>query len=431
MSRWIGKGYQNIWLPYTQMQNAPEQLPVIGASDVRIKLSDGRELIDGVSSWWSVAHGYNHPHIIHKMSEQLQKLPHIMMAGLANEQTYKLAARLAKFSPDNLNKVVFADSGSTAVEVAMKIAVQFHLNKRSRREGFVFDDYPKKVKFLSFHGAYHGDSCGAMSISDIRGGMHSRMRDYVPSNYQLPLPKTQNDLDYIDKYLKEHARYIAAVFIEPLVQCAGGMKFYDASILQSIYDLSRKHNLLFIVDECATGFYRTGRRFACDYSSVEPDIMIVGKALTGGMVSLAAAITSDSIFEQFLGDTNDRALMHGLTFMGNPLACSAANASLDLFEEQNYSKMVENIERVMTRELKKCRQIKIVKDVRILGAIGVVEIDLDNFEKIKKIREEFVSEGVWLRPIANVVYVMPPLVIKEVDLIKITKAVFTVLSKLN
>lgn len=421
MSNYIKQGYEHIWLPYTQMQNAPEQIEVVSTKGVKIKLKDGKELIDGVSSWWSVAHGYNHPHITMAIAKQLKILPHIMMAGIANDQTYELANNIAKITPEGLNKVFFSDSGSTAIEVAMKIAVQFYINKNHNKTK------SDRTKFIAFSDSYHGDTAGAMSLADTRRGMHRKFSSYLMKNYHLNLPKTQSDLIKFEDFVKKNQLRTAAVIIEPLVQCAGGMKFHSPEILKAIYNITKKYNLLFIADECATGFYRTGKYFACNHANITPDIMVLGKALTGGFMTLAATIVTDEVYNQFLNDDLQFALMHGPTFMGNPLACSAANASIELFAKNNYEQKVGKINQILKRELEKCRSLPIVKDVRILGAIGVVEADL-KWKDVLDLRRDFVKEGIWLRPFGDVVYVMPPLVIKEADLVKITNAIFKLLT---
>lgn len=421
MTNFIKKGLPHIWLPYTQMQIAPEQLEVSSTNGVKIKLNDGRELIDGISSWWSVAHGYNHPDIVKAISDQAQILPHIMMAGLANEQTYKLAYNIAQITPDGLNKVFFSDSGSTAVEVAMKIAVQFYIN----RDHSQFKT--RRTKFISFQNSYHGDTAGAMSLADTKRGMHRKFSTYLMKNYNVPLPTNEKGLKQFDDFLRHNQYTTAGVFIEPLVQCAGGMKFHSPEILKAIYDITKKYNLLFIADECATGFYRTGKYFACNHAEITPDMMIIGKALTGGFMTLAATIVSDEIYNQFLSDDLKFALMHGPTFMGNPLACAAANASIELFAKNNYEKKVEKISQILKRELEKCRTLPMVKDVRVLGAIGVVEVSGFEINDIFKLRKDFAKDGIWLRPFGDVIYVMPPLVIKEADLVKITDAIFKLL----
>jgi adenosylmethionine-8-amino-7-oxononanoate aminotransferase len=412
MVNFIQKGQENVWLPYSQMQIAPKQLEVESTQGCQIKLKDGKVLIDGISSWWSVAHGYNHPKIVRAIKKQVQKLPHIMMAGLANDETYKLAYNLAQITPKNLTKVFFSDSGSTAVEVAMKMAVQYFINQNNN----------KKTKFVSFKNSYHGDTMGCMSLADLSSGMHKKFKHYLPENYSVDLPRSKDELSKFEDFLKKNKANIAGLIIEPLVQCAGGMKFHSTETLREIYKITKRHGLLFIADECAVAFYRVGKMFACEHAKISPDIMIVGKALTGGFCTLAATITSDEVFDKFLSDDLDNALMHGPTFMGNPLAASAANASLELFINGDYGKKVSAIEGLLIKELEKLKSYKKVRDVRVMGAIGVVEIDT-NLEEIFMLREYFVKNEVWLRPFANVIYIMPPLVITKKELLKITDSV--------
>jgi len=406
----------HIWLPYTQMQNHLPQLEVVGAKGSEIYLKDDKKLIDGVASWWCVAHGYQNSYIKNALKKQLENLSHIMLAGFANQQTYKLAHRLCKFS--KMDHVFFSDSGSTAVEVAMKISWQFYINCSE----------VEKTKFISFKNSYHGDTTGAMSLADLSSGMHKKFEKILLKNFSLELPKNQKDLHKFEKFLAENHAKIAGIFIEPLVQCAGGMKFSSAAILKEIHRLSNKYNILFIADECAVGFYRLGKKFSCDFANIKPDILILGKALTGGFLTLAATLVNKNIYQKFLGASLDLALMHGPTFMGNPLACAAANASLDLFEKNNYAKKVSAIEKILSAELEKCRSIKKVNDVRIFGAIGVVEIDL-TLQEIFSLRKEFIKHGIFLRPFSNVIYVMPALTISSVQLKKITNSIFTILSK--
>ncbi|MBU6339103.1 MAG: adenosylmethionine--8-amino-7-oxononanoate transaminase [Rickettsiales bacterium] len=399
----VDLGSNHIWLPYTQMQNHLPQLEVVKTKDSKIFLKDGRVLIDGISSWWSVAHGYNHPHIIKALIKQTKILPHIMLAGFANDETYKLAHRLCKFT--NMEKVFFSDSGSVAVEVAMKISWQYHINLGQK----------EKTKFISFKNSYHGDTSGAMSLADLDSGMHQKFKNILLKNFSLDLPQNQDDLNKFEEFIIKNKNILAGIFIEPMVQCAGGMKFHSAEILKAIFDIAKKHQILFIADECAVGFYRTGKKFACDHAKITPDILILGKALTGGVVSLAATLVKEKIFNSFLGNSLDLALMHGPTFMGNPLACAAANASLDLFEKIDYEKKVLSQEKLMKRELKKLQKINNVKDVRVLGSIGVVKINGD-WQKMIELRKKFVESGIFLRPFANCIYIMPALNITKVNL---------------
>ena len=414
----IKLGENHIWLPYTQMLNHLPQLEVLKTNGSKIYLKNGKILIDGISSWWAVAHGYNHPHIIKNLIKQAKKLPHIMLAGLANDATYQLAHRLAKFC--EMDKVFFSDSGSTAIEVAMKMAWQFHINCHNS----------DKKHFISFKNSYHGDTTGAMSLADLQSGMHKKFSEILLKNYCLDLPKNLEDFEFFENFLAQNNAKIAGIFIEPIVQCAGGMKFHTPQILEKILELSRKYNILTIVDECATGFYRTGKKFAFQHSKYHPDILCVGKALTGGVVGLSATLTSNKIFEKFLDISLDKALMHGPTFMGNALACSCANASLDLFENEDYQEKVAKIEVFLQKNLKKLNKFKKVKEVRAIGAIGVIEIKT-NWDEIKILRQKFIEKGVFLRPFGDVIYVMPPLNISSKDLAKIFKAIYEILEELN
>jgi adenosylmethionine-8-amino-7-oxononanoate aminotransferase len=414
MTKHLELGSKHIWLPYTQMQNHLPQLEIKTARGSKIFLHDGRVLLDGISSWWSTAHGYNHPHLVKEITKQVKVLPHVMLAGFAAESTYKLAHRLCKFA--EMGHVFFSDSGSTAVEVAMKICWQFHINCGES----------DKTKFISFKNSYHGDTTGAMSLADLDSGMHQKFQKILLENFSLDLPQNQNDLAIFEKFVAKNKNILAGIFIEPLVQCAGGMLFHSPEILRGIFDVAKKHKILFVADECAVGFYRLGKKFATNQAKISPDILVLGKALTGGTMTLAATLVSKKIFEKFLGNSLDLALMHGPTFMGNPLACAAANASLDLFEKINYEKKVLEIERILKTELEKCRNLKNVKDVRVLGALGVVEIEGD-FKKMLNLRQQFVAEGIFLRPFANCIYVMPALNIKKFELKKITGTILKIL----
>ena len=319
---WETEGFNHIWLPYTQMQTAPLPLPVISANGVRLTLADGRELIDGIASWWCACHGYQHPHLVKQISRQIDTLSHVMFAGLAHEPAYTLARRLVSITPKELSRVFFSDSGSIAVEVALKIAAQFWSNRQK----------PDKRKFIGFRNGYHGDTMGGMSLADPETGMHRVLNHYTPEQYVFDIPNNSTDLSSLAESLQEIKEMVAGLVIEPLVQAAGGMKFHSPEMLAEIHRLCKKHSILFIADEIATGFGRTGSMFACEEAGITPDIMCLGKALTGGMVGLAATLATEEVFEAFLSDRLETALMHGPTFMANPIACAAANASLDLFE---------------------------------------------------------------------------------------------------
>src|SRR5580692_6488358 len=354
----------HVWLPYTQMKTAPLPVPVVSASGVRLHLADGRELIDGISSWWTACHGYANSHILKSISAQLEKMPHVMFGGLAHEPAYRLASRLAAMLPANLNHVFFSESGSVAVEVALKMAVQFWLHQGERR-----------TKFVSFRGGYHGDTFATMAICDPEEGMHKLFRGVVPEQFVVDLPDSQENRDALDRLLSENSKEIAAVIIEPLVQGAGGMKFHDAAVLAELKSVSQQHNVLLIFDEIFTGFARTGSMFACEEANVTPDIICLGKALTGGTVPLAATVATDRVFRAFLSDDADDALMHGPTYMAYPLGCAAANASLDLFESEPRLQQVRAIETALREGLAPCRNLPGVVDVRVKGAIGVVQME--------------------------------------------------------
>jgi adenosylmethionine-8-amino-7-oxononanoate aminotransferase len=404
----------HVWLPYTQMKTATPPLPVVSASGVRLKLADGRELIDGISSWWTACHGYGHPHILKSVRDQLEHMSHVMFGGLAHRPAYLLASRLAALLPGDLNHVFFSESGSVAVEVALKMAVQFWLNQGQRR-----------TKFVSFRHAYHGDTFAAMSICDPEEGMHKLFRGVLPEQFVLELPDTAEKCEQFDAFLHHNRNEIAAVIIEPLIQGAGGMKFHDASVLEHLRELCDRHNLLLIFDEIFTGFGRTGTLFACEQAGVVPDMICLSKALTGGTMPLAATVASAKIFDAFRSDDPEMALMYGPTYMAYPLGCAAANASLDLFASEPRLAQVAAIEAQLREELARCRKAPGVVDVRVKGAVGAVQLSpqIDAVE----LRGRFVQKGVWIKPFGDVVYLTPPFVISPRDLSVLTLAVHDVL----
>ena len=415
---WETAGFNHIWLPYTQMQTAPLPLPVVSASGVRLTLADGRELIDGIASWWCACHGYQHPHLTKQITKQLDRLSHVMFAGLAHEPAYTLARRLVSIAPQGLSRVFFSDSGSTAVEVAMKMAAQFWANRQE----------PDKRKFICFRNGYHGDTMGGMSLADPETGMHRTLNRYIPEQYVFDIPNSRADMAALAASLKEVRETAAGLVIEPLVQAAGGMKFHSPETLAEIYQLCKEHRILFIADEIATGFGRTGSMFACEVAGITPDIMCLGKALTGGMVGMAATLATEEVFEAFLSDRLETALMHGPTFMANPIACAAANASLDLFEGKPRIAQIQGIETQLQEELKPCRKLENVTDVRVRGAIGVVQLSNTSEEYILALRQQFIEERVWLRPFSDVVYIMPAFTISTTELTQLTDAVFKILA---
>jgi len=402
--------FENVWLPYTQMKTAPLPLPVVSASGARLRLADGRELIDGIASWWTMCHGYGHPHIVAAVEKQLRALPHVMFGGLAHEPAYRLAARLAALLPGNLQHVFFTESGSVSVEVAMKIAVQFWLNQGERR-----------AKFVSFRNAYHGDTFAAMSVCDPEEGMHRMFRGVVPEQFVAELPESAEKLHTLDRLLEQHRRKIAAVLVEPLVQGAGGMKFHSRETCAELRSLCDRHGLLLIFDEIFTGFGRTGSLFAFEQAGVVPDILCLSKALTGGTLPLAATVATEKVYAAFLSDDPEMALMHGPTFMAYPLGCAAANASLDLFESEPRIAQAAAIETQLREELAPCAHLPGVRDVRAKGAIGVVQMakPVDAL----RLRARFVEQNCWIKPFGDIVYLTPPLVISTADLSFLTRAI--------
>lgn len=407
----------HLWLPYTQMQTATAPLRAVRTAGARIVLEDGRELIDAVSSWWTACHGYNHPRIVMAMEKQLRDMPHVMLGGLVHEPAELLAARLAAMLPGPLNRVFLADSGSVAVEVAMKMAVQYWINRGERG----------RTRFLSFRDGYHGDTLAAMSVTDPDEGMHALFKGYLPEQVIAPVPRDDESETEFTRLLDEHGNEIAAVIVEPLVQCAGGMKMHDAAALAAIADAARDAGVLLICDEIAVNFGRTGTLFAHTQAGIAPDIICLGKALTGGAINLAATVATADVFEAFLSDSADDALMHGPTYMGNPLACAAANASLDLFDSEPRLRQVAAIEAQLQRDLAPLKEIDGVVDVRVKGAIGALEVaDMHDLDWLKA---QFVDAGIWLRPFGNVIYAMPPFTITSAELSAITGAMAEILPR--
>ncbi|HTR16184.1 MAG TPA: adenosylmethionine--8-amino-7-oxononanoate transaminase [Acetobacteraceae bacterium] len=405
----------HIWLPYTQMKTALPPLPAIRTEGSRIVLADGTELIDGIASWWTACHGYNHPVIRDAVRRQLDAMPHVMFGGLAHEPALTLARRLAEKLPGGLNRVFFADSGSVAVEVAMKMAAQSWLNRGERG----------RTRFLAFTGGYHGDTFATMGVCDPEEGMHALFRGLLPPHDVVPLPRDPESAAAFDRHLERHAGGLAGILVEPLVQGAGGMVFHDPAVLRHLRAAADRHGLPLILDEIFTGFGRTGTLFAYEQAGIVPDIVTLSKALTGGTMALSAAIATDAIFDTFWSDDPMRALMHGPTYMANPLACAAANASLDLFEQENRLGQVVAIEAALRAGLEPCRDLPGVRDVRVLGAIGVVE--LDRIDDMNDLKRRFVAEGVWVRPFRTIVYLTPAFTITEDELAHLTRSVAKVL----
>jgi adenosylmethionine---8-amino-7-oxononanoate aminotransferase len=414
---WYTAGLDHIWLPYTQMKTSGSPLAVKATSGSRIILADGRELIDGIASWWTACHGYNHPHIRAAVERQLAQMPHVMFGGMAHEPALVLARRLIKMLlPSGLDRVFFSDSGSVAVEVALKMAVQYWQNRGQ----------PRRRRIVAFTNGYHGDTTGAMAVSDPEGSMHAAFAGLLPEQIVVDLPIDRASRAALETALAARAQEIVAIIVEPLVQGAGGMRFHDARVLQTLRDLADRYGLLLIFDEIFTGFGRTGAMFAFAEAGVAPDILTLSKALTGGTLPLAATIANRKVFDGFWSDDPAKALMHGPTFMANPLACAAANASLDLFEREPRLDQVAKIAAALRDGLEPCRKLPGVRDVRVKGALGVVE--LDRIENLNALRQRFIAEGVFVRPFGSIVYLAPAFTIAEDELSVLTEAIRRVLA---
>jgi adenosylmethionine---8-amino-7-oxononanoate aminotransferase len=403
-----------LWRPYIQMKLAAPPPKVRSTEGVRLHLEDGTVLIDGISSWWTACHGYNHPHIRAALADQLERMPHVMFGGLTHEPAERLARRLAKLLPGDLDHVFFTDSGSVAVEVAMKMAVQYWLNRK----------VTGRHRFVAFRDGYHGDTLGAMSVTDPGGGMHKQFAGYLPGQFVADLPTDIDSIANLESLLARHRDEIAGVIVEPLVQGAGGMKFHDGDTLRRIALAAARHGHLLIADEIMTGFGRTGRMFAVQEADIVPDILCLSKALTGGTIALAATVARRHVFDAFWSDDPAAALMHGPTFMANPLACAAANASLDLFETEPRLAQVRAIEAALRHGLEPARDLPGVVDVRVQGAIGVIQ--LTALKDNGWLRRRFIEQGVWARPFGDILYLAPPFVIGPDDLDKLIRAMVTV-----
>jgi adenosylmethionine---8-amino-7-oxononanoate aminotransferase len=414
---------EHVWHPYGALPGGLAPLPVESAQGVRLKLADGRELIDGMSSWWCAIHGYRHPALDGAIEQQLQRMAHVMFGGLTHEPGVRLAERLLALAPDALDAVFFADSGSVSVEVAIKMCLQF---QRARGR-------PGRTRLLTVRGGYHGDTFGAMAICDPVGGMHSLFAgvlaehvfaDRAPDGFDAGLDERW--AAHVSELVARHADELAAIVVEPVVQGAGGMRFHSPACVALLRELCDEHGLLLVLDEIATGFGRTGELFACEHAAVAPDVMCVGKALTGGYMTLAATLCTHRVAE-VVSAGEGGGLMHGPTFMANPLACSVALASLDLLAQEDWRGRVQAIERGMRTGLQPARGLPGVTDVRVLGAIGVVQ--LSHGVDMAAATAAAVAHGVWLRPFRDLVYAMPPYVIGEADLTRVTDAMLAAVER--
>jgi adenosylmethionine-8-amino-7-oxononanoate aminotransferase len=413
---------ERVWHPYGALPAALPPLPVVSAQGVRLRLADGRELIDGMASWWCAIHGYRNAALDAAVEEQLGKMAHVMFGGLTHEPAVRLAERLTELAPPGLERVFLADSGSVAVEVAIKVCIQYQ-----RALG-----HAGRTRLLTVRGGYHGDTTGAMAVCDPVGGMHSLFAGVLPEHVFAERPPDGFDAGLDEDWARRvrelavsHADELAAVIVEPVVQGAGGMRFHSPECVSLMRRVCDEHGLLLVLDEIATGFGRTGAMFACEHAGVAPDVMCVGKALTGGYMTLAATLCTPAVADA-VSRGEGGALMHGPTFMGNPLACAVALASLRLLDEGDWRARVRTIEQGLRAGLEPARGLPGVADVRVLGAIGVVQLERD--VDVARVTAAAVDRGVWLRPFRDLIYAMPPYVIGEGDLATVTNAMVTAAS---
>jgi adenosylmethionine-8-amino-7-oxononanoate aminotransferase len=417
----IAIDYEHIWHPYSPMHSKSPVFHVDSAAGVHLHLTNGKKLIDGMSSWWCAIHGYNHPRLNQALEQQLQRVAHVMFGGLTHEPAIRLVEKLVRLTPQALQSVFISDSGSVAVEVALKLAIQYWNAKGE----------PGKQRFATLRNGYHGDTMGAMSVCDPVTGMHSLFNDVLTEQFYVERPESRygqacddSDTRALENLLQQNHEQIAALILEPIVQGAGGMYFYSADYLLRARELCDHYRVLLIADEIATGFGRTGKLFACEHAAISPDIMCVGKALTGGYMSLAATLTTTEI-SSTIDHGNPGVFMHGPTYMANPLACAVANASIELLLESEWQTRIQQIEKKLAQLLSPCEALSQVAEIRCLGAIGVIE--MKSPVDMASIVPQFVDAGIWVRPFGKLVYLMPPYIISDTELEQLCETLVGVL----
>ena len=420
----IRKDQQYVWHPYSSLTDPIPAYEVTSAEGVYLNLQDGRQLIDGMASWWCAIHGYNHPVLNQAAKDQIDRMSHVMFGGITHSPAVTLCEKLVALTPTGLSKVFLSDSGSVSVEVAIKMAFQYWISKKQ----------PQKNKLLSLRGGYHGDTFAAMSVCDPQNGMHHIFNQVLPEHFFAPKPQTafdqpfdKEDIGEFKAIIEANHEQIAAVILEPIVQGAGGMHFYSPDYLRHVRALCSEHNILLIADEIATGFGRTGKLFACEWAEISPDIMCLGKSLTGGYMTLAATLCSDEVSDGIC-EGEAGCFMHGPTFMGNPLACSVANASIDLLLSQDWQANIKRIESTFSAELELFDSLESVATTRCMGAIAVIEMKQP--VNLAEIQKKFVEQGLWVRPFGKLVYLMPPFIMTDKQIEQLMRGVFGVLSEL-
>jgi adenosylmethionine-8-amino-7-oxononanoate aminotransferase len=418
----LQKDQQFVWHPYSSLSDPIPAYEVVSASGVYLKLADGRELIDGMSSWWCTIHGYNHPVLNQAAKDQIDRVSHVMFGGITHAPAVELCEKLVAITPSGLDKVFLSDSGSVAVEVAIKMAFQYWISQGQTQ----------KSQLLTLRSGYHGDTFAAMSVCDPKTGMHHMFDQVVKKHHFAPAPQTgvyeewnEEDIAEFTEIISTRSDQLAAVILEPIVQGAGGMRFYSPHYLKRVRELCDQHNVLLIADEIATGFGRSGKLFACEWAGISPDILCLGKAITGGYMTLAATLCSEEV-SRGICEGEAGCFMHGPTFMGNPLACAVANASIDLLLSSDWQANIQRIETLLSAQMEVFSALDSVDEIRVLGAIGVIQ--MKEPVNLAEIQKKFVAEGIWVRPFGKLVYVMPPYIISDRELTTLLRGIYKVLA---